>query len=395
MDRDLKVDLRTVKKKIKTEIGSVLTNMNVLKLDALVKSDLKLLKDKITKLREQVESSNVDGKGTGIVGKQLKDLKDQYDMLDKITHNGGTSIVEQTKGLEGKFKTMIQGSLDTKLKEVTQAIGTLGEKFGVSGDLNNFEKIFGHIKSKVGEIKGNGQKGRIKGIDGIVARFKAYVTGVGENMRKEMAGTGTVHGWLDKILTSETPKLHDAFREQTKEKLKVAGVYNQAKTDSTFTGATTGKLADGLMSLKRLIEKYADVLDRKIIDGGKNEFVTGLVGMVYSHVSNYGSRPDRTHLIHTVEAVLAALTAYARRAAEEINSLLLSIPDKGRGRKPSDLSKSLVASRSSHFVILRFDRSRVVLGETLRQTPPLECRCVTAKGIVLSTIQIENYYSKY
>ncbi|GBE62471.1 hypothetical protein, conserved [Babesia ovata] len=67
----------------------------------------------------------------------------------------------------------------------------------------------------------------------------------------------------------------------------------------------------------------------------------------------------------------------------------------GEVKSMSDLSKSLVASRSSHFVILRFDRSRVVLGETLRQTPPLECRCVTVKGIVLSTIQIENYYSKY
>ncbi|GBE58790.1 hypothetical protein, conserved [Babesia ovata] len=59
------------------------------------------------------------------------------------------------------------------------------------------------------------------------------------------------------------------------------------------------------------------------------------------------------------------------------------------------LSSSLVASRSNHFVILRFDRFRVRPGETLRQTPPLECRCVTIKGVILSTIQIENYYSKY
>ncbi|GBE58764.1 hypothetical protein, conserved [Babesia ovata] len=58
-----------------------------------------------------------------------------------------------------------------------------------------------------------------------------------------------------------------------------------------------------------------------------------------------------------------------------------------------ELSKSLVASRSNHFVILSFDSSLVGVGETLRQAPPLECRCVTVKGIVLSTIQIENYYS--
>ncbi|GBE62055.1 hypothetical protein, conserved [Babesia ovata] len=59
-----------------------------------------------------------------------------------------------------------------------------------------------------------------------------------------------------------------------------------------------------------------------------------------------------------------------------------------------DLSQSLVASQSNHFVILSFDGSLVGPGETLRQTPPLECRCVTVRGIVLSTIQIEKYYAK-
>ncbi|CDR95073.1 hypothetical protein BBBOND_0202300 [Babesia bigemina] len=59
-----------------------------------------------------------------------------------------------------------------------------------------------------------------------------------------------------------------------------------------------------------------------------------------------------------------------------------------------DLSDALVASRTSHFVTLKLESKRVGPGETLRRTPPLECRCVTIKGIVLSTIQIENYYAK-
>ncbi|GBE60931.1 hypothetical protein, conserved [Babesia ovata] len=67
---------------------------------------------------------------------------------------------------------------------------------------------------------------------------------------------------------------------------------------------------------------------------------------------------------------------------------------EGTVKKTDDLSQSLVVSRSNHFVILSFDASHVGPGETLRQTPPLECRCVTVKGIVLSTIQIENYYAK-
>ncbi|GBE58757.1 hypothetical protein, conserved [Babesia ovata] len=67
----------------------------------------------------------------------------------------------------------------------------------------------------------------------------------------------------------------------------------------------------------------------------------------------------------------------------------------GEVRNTRDISESLVASRSNHFVILSLDSSLVGPGETLRQTPPLECRCVTTKGVVLSTIQIENYYSKW
>ncbi|GBE61847.1 hypothetical protein, conserved [Babesia ovata] len=59
-----------------------------------------------------------------------------------------------------------------------------------------------------------------------------------------------------------------------------------------------------------------------------------------------------------------------------------------------ELSKSLVVSSSNHFVVLSFDSSLAGQGRTIRQAPPLECRCVTVKGVVLSTIQIENYYAK-
>ncbi|CDR96304.1 hypothetical protein BBBOND_0302080 [Babesia bigemina] len=66
----------------------------------------------------------------------------------------------------------------------------------------------------------------------------------------------------------------------------------------------------------------------------------------------------------------------------------------GELKNLSDISQSLVDDSSNHFVILRFDSELIGPGETLRKTPPLECRCVTTKGIVLSTIQIENYYAK-
>ncbi|CDR95177.1 hypothetical protein BBBOND_0203340 [Babesia bigemina] len=54
----------------------------------------------------------------------------------------------------------------------------------------------------------------------------------------------------------------------------------------------------------------------------------------------------------------------------------------------SEISKSLVPSRTNHFVTLKLNGNRVGPGEELRQSPPLECPCITIKGVVLSTIQI-------
>ncbi|CDR93915.1 hypothetical protein BBBOND_0102440 [Babesia bigemina] len=66
----------------------------------------------------------------------------------------------------------------------------------------------------------------------------------------------------------------------------------------------------------------------------------------------------------------------------------------GEVKNISYVSTSLVPSRTNHFVTLKLNGNRVGPGEELRQSPPLECRCITIKGVVLSTIQIENYYSK-
>ncbi|CDR96423.1 hypothetical protein BBBOND_0303270 [Babesia bigemina] len=63
----------------------------------------------------------------------------------------------------------------------------------------------------------------------------------------------------------------------------------------------------------------------------------------------------------------------------------------GEVKDLSDISATLLASRSSHFVTLNSFSALMEPGETLRHTPLLECRCVTTKGVVLSTIQIENY----
>ncbi|CDR94503.1 hypothetical protein BBBOND_0108010 [Babesia bigemina] len=66
----------------------------------------------------------------------------------------------------------------------------------------------------------------------------------------------------------------------------------------------------------------------------------------------------------------------------------------GEVKNRSDISKLLASFRTNHFVTLKFGNYGTGREETLRQTPPLECHCVTVKGATLSTIQIENYYTK-
>ncbi|GBE61774.1 Extracellular matrix-binding ebh [Babesia ovata] len=339
MDQSLKMDLRTVREEIKKGISQVIDTLQVKTLDSFVKKDLKALREKIEGLKD----------GT-LANSQLEALKQsaQKKSLDELAgDDDAKSIVRLTKGLDKKFKDSIQQPLNNKLQQVDQAIQTLGGKFSLSVDKQNVQGIFGYIKEKVGEIKGTpGQNGRGgKGVDGIVARFKAYVTGVGENMKKETGTDGTVHSWLDKILThngvvvyrlgkyfgenkggqlntyyTKPAQLHAPIRDQTKAKLKEAGVYDEAKGQHEIKN--NGPLTDRLASLKEFLEKYASVLDGKI-NVDNNTFVTDLVSKIEGAVKN-GISTNNQNLIPTVEAVLAALTADARRTAGEINSLLLS-----------------------------------------------------------------------
>ncbi|CDR96786.1 hypothetical protein BBBOND_0306900 [Babesia bigemina] len=58
------------------------------------------------------------------------------------------------------------------------------------------------------------------------------------------------------------------------------------------------------------------------------------------------------------------------------------------------ISRSLLTMCSDHFVTVKFDGARIGPGDIMWQKPLLECRCVTTKGIVLSTIQLEHYYAE-
>ncbi|GBE61121.1 Extracellular matrix-binding ebh, putative [Babesia ovata] len=353
MDGDLKRDLKSVKDKIKDGIKEVIRKLGVETLDQKVKTDLGNLKRKIEGLRDEVTGSEIGN--SKIVSKQLEELKRHKGTLDNTTSSSG-SIHKAMSELDQKFQAVIQQPLSRAVTAVDSAIGELGGKFSLSVDKQNVQGIFGYIKEKVGEIKGTpGQNGRGgKGVDGIVARFKAYVTGVGENMKKETGTDGTVHSWLDKILThngvvvyrlgkyfgenkggqlntyyTKPAQLHAPIRDQTKAKLKEAGVYDEAKGQHEIKN--NGPLTDRLASLKEFLEKYASVLDGKI-NVDNNTFVTDLVSKIEGAVKNGNHHSDykQENLTSTVEATLAALTADARRTAGEINSLLLNVDRSGQ-----------------------------------------------------------------
>ncbi|GBE60092.1 Extracellular matrix-binding ebh, putative [Babesia ovata] len=187
MDRDLKKDLRTVREEIKKGIKDVIETLGVLTLNEDVKNDLNMLST----------SGN-----SQIVSKYLHDLDEA-----KSTFNQKIQPIQQEaeSGLQNKFNQYIQSPLSKAIAAVGSAIGELGGKFGLSGEQQKkFVDIFGYIKEKVGEIKG--QKGTKKssweienatGLTGIAQGVQHYF-----NFFQGQFGKA-VQGWLDGIWGKE------------------------------------------------------------------------------------------------------------------------------------------------------------------------------------------------
>ncbi|GBE61748.1 Extracellular matrix-binding ebh, putative [Babesia ovata] len=143
MDTDLKKDLKKVKDGIKGGITQVIQKLGVLGLDKKVQEDLQSLKGKI-------EGLTSNGKVDSLVNNELAALEKAKQTFNEDTKKINTETAE----LEKKFDKHIQQPLTQAVTAVDQAIGTLGGKFPNGGKLDTIEKIFGHIKDKVGEIKG-------------------------------------------------------------------------------------------------------------------------------------------------------------------------------------------------------------------------------------------------
>ncbi|GBE63327.1 Extracellular matrix-binding ebh, putative [Babesia ovata] len=193
MDSELKRDLRSVKDKIKDRIKTVIEDSEVESLDQKVQEDLGTLKDKISELR-----NNINPPG-GIVRNELDALEKAKTQFEQDTKR----IKDETDGLDKKFDESIKEPLDEKVQAVDSAIGTLGGNFkGLNSDeQKKLEKIFGHIKTKVGETKGskgtpqNGwQINGATGLEGIAQGVEHYFNFFHGDFGK------AVTGWLDDIM---------------------------------------------------------------------------------------------------------------------------------------------------------------------------------------------------
>ncbi|GBE60237.1 Extracellular matrix-binding ebh, putative [Babesia ovata] len=357
MDKSLKGDLFNVKKKIKEGIESVLgpSGLNVLTLDQKVQTDLVALKVKIEDVTKD------DPTTISLIQSQLKDLGTAKSELEnKLTGPDPNSIKTLTDGRETNFKNQIKTPLNAKVSAVDSAIETLGGKFNSNGALKTFDEIFKHIKEKVAEII-NGDKGD-KGLNGIAKAVQQYATDVYKNMRestindwlpkilgdKDKPVKDPIKGWLEKCVgnprhSNGSPTTEDELRKgikhQIKDKLEKK-VYDQVKEKHNVQAK--GQVAEDLGGLKTFLEEYANTLDDQLKPASDssdaNPFVSGIVGQVGDPPSQ---NPNNQHLTFIVEAIFVAVAAKARRAGEEIGTLLLDAGRVGTNGNKTSIAKAL------------------------------------------------------
>ncbi|GBE62989.1 hypothetical protein, conserved [Babesia ovata] len=347
MDGDLKRDLRTVREEIKRGITEVITSLRVNDLGDLVKGDLKTLKENISELANGMEGNDKHP----LVESALSQLKEQKDKLNVLAGPNG-SIKKETDGLQDKFENAIQQPLKTLTENVDKAIEVLGGNFGVSGeeDKKKLEKIFGHIKGKVAEIKGNGGSGWEntggKGLDGIKSKVNFYF---GE-FSEEYKFNQIVKGWIEKTIMPHNGLVSDriknkifggstsnaiqnianGFKEQLKIQADAAGGVVQAKNGSG------GDIAKSIQAVKAGCEAFADDLDGKLKE--PDSATSGIVSKVKEKLTSYIKRDAKcicycSHCRGTeckqnsvTAVILGALAAVSRQVGNELNSVFLS-PD--------------------------------------------------------------------
>ncbi|GBE62121.1 hypothetical protein, conserved [Babesia ovata] len=398
MDKSLKTDLKDVKQDIKIGIDHVIKTLQVKELDTLVKNDLRTLRGRISELGQQADTST---SGNGLVGAQLKALEDAKNILD----NGAVQQIKLAEqGLVGKFQSEIQVKLQSAVSEVDQAIGNLGGKFGGT-DKTTVDKIFSHIKEKVGKIRGTAGNGRWdneggQGLEGIKSKVKSYVHAF-------TGGDGTqfneiVKGWIERTIMpyngavrmmvgkngryddSEKSNIENvalAFKEQLKIQADSAGeVVQQIKNGSG------GDIAKSIQAVKDGCETFAKYLDTELQKPDSAN--SGIVSKVKEPLKTYIQSTakcicDCSHCNQdckqnsVASAILCALSSVGRQVSNELSSLLLNIADGTIDSRPGDNSIAAILDKITSIAEELDDK----LKAATQQQPPATSTESPAKAV--------------
>ncbi|GBE62959.1 Extracellular matrix-binding ebh, putative [Babesia ovata] len=356
MDASLKKDLKSVKEEIKKGITSVITKLKVKTLDGLVKQDLGKLRGRIEGLGKDLDGA---GESHHLVGTHLTTLKSKKSELDKITHNGPTSIkTEVDSGLDSKFQTAVQHPLSEKVDNVDQAIEKLGGKFDglTKQDQNKLEMIFGHIKEKVAAIKGtpgrnpNGNDGtelegvvqRVKGLARAFVNpagkgFEARVVGWLQNSilgngkqsweREYKPGMQAVNTWLEPYQKAAKGGGHNeqALKDQVINNIKstLGGQIREAQRMIMSVQNGPKFINNNLTAIVKACETFVEKLDEKI----KKDAIDSLVRQIVPNIQRWASGQslqifnEDADLKCAVRYTLLALCASVRQVGIELKSL--------------------------------------------------------------------------
>ncbi|GBE62035.1 Extracellular matrix-binding ebh, putative [Babesia ovata] len=368
MDRDLKKDLRIVRDKIKEGIKRIIEDLEVDSLDEKVKSDLQSLKERISDLSQQVTG---DGTNQDLVNDAFAALKSARQKFGADTQR----ITDETNKLEQNFKDHIQSELENKVTEVDSAIGNLGGNFKVR-DPKKFKTIFEHIKTKVGEIKGEpgkqsgGRWHNSTGLSAVVDKVK-HLAGL---FRGQSQFEHKVQGWVENNILKRDPiksfiekyvsenhgkfhgnygmkKNNDAvytdlnnqitivFKQQLTSEATAAGVVvEQRMRDADNTPTVRGYVEALKEGCDNFVKGFGEKLKVKYIDQFENEcekLVTAIVKGINDAVKDksHGSQsPDTDYLKPAVQGALIHLLVMARHTAVELGSFALG--DERHRRPP-------------------------------------------------------------
>ncbi|GBE59918.1 Extracellular matrix-binding ebh, putative [Babesia ovata] len=357
MDKSLKVDLRTVRDKIKSEIGRVIRDLGVLTLNEKVKNDLETLKERISRLANGMEQ---DDPKNALVKEALEKLGNAKTPLHSLAGHKSATIQTKLTEMDGLFETHIRDKLQTAVTAVGTAIGELGENFDKS---TNISGIIENIKNKVGEIKGkggqkkNGKWENNSGLDGIVERVKdlanAFVnSGYGKGLNARVGGwvegvigngkqprengykpgMKAVTSWLQAYQNATTRGGHreSDFKDQVKNKIMQQAQISQAiaaaqlKFNDVRGRNDQSKITGNLKAIVDACEEFVEELDKQISKSGIDTPVNNIAGGIQHWMQGlvlWKHGFTDSDLKSAVRFTLVALCASVRQVGNEINSL--------------------------------------------------------------------------